>query len=132
MSSQPKLPIQTRGSPAALLRQPAGLGGDLIRQSPLQLRQGQQGGGGVDAEGIGLDGAHIPAAAAMLEGHGPEGAGEELGRQGRGDHQPPVGLPRRQGQQHRSHPRAMAIAVATDTGVDQHGTAWACSTSVCS
>ena len=104
-----------------LLQQPGALGGQLRRQLLLQALERRKGGVGVGAEGIGLQHPHIPAAGAVLERHRAEGQPQERLRQRRGEHQTPLGLKAVQGREHRGHPGAMAVAMAADAGVDQHG-----------
>ena len=106
---------------ARLLPKPGELCGDLPRQRLLQLLEGDEGGGRVGTEGIGLEHPHIPAAGAMFVGHRAEGQLQKCGGQGGGEHQPPLRLQPVQGGKHGGHPGAMAVAMAADTGVNQHG-----------
>ena len=98
-----------------------GLSRHLSRQLLLQLLKSGEGGRRIRAERISLNHPHIPAAGALLERNRAEGKLKKCRRQRRGQNQPPAGLAAMQGREHRSHPGTMAIAMAADAGVDQHG-----------
>ena len=103
-----------------LLTDPARLRLHLLRQSGIQLSQGDQRGGRIGTEGIGLNHPDIPAAGALFDVLIPQQQRQKPGTDPRTHHKAPVGTKPAQLLENGGIPGGMAKAMAAAADVNQH------------